>query len=409
MNMNAVPDMLFFEQKVRRAFSRNNGHAHYLDSAATTLKPDTVLDAVVRGYEKFAAPVHRASYGAAEQASLTYEESRETVAAFIGAKPEQLVFTASCTAAINGIVVGWGERNICKGQTVWVTRMEHNANYLPWRMLCERVGARLKIIELNDNGQLLFDSEDIWNDSTALIAVSHCSNVLGGENPVQRICQRAREQGIVTIVDAAQSVAHKSISVADTGCDFLAFSAHKMYGPEGIGALYIHPDRIAQMQPFLYGGGIVTSLSPAAIRWQQAPHCFEAGSANLSGALGFAAAVNFITDLGIDDIGHHIGKLGSRCRKALNQIKGLTLLPTAGASHGTSVVSFTLDGVHPHDVAHIAAEQGVAIRTGHNCSHLLMQGLGLTAVNRASFGVYSNLEDVDALVQSVQRASEIFK
>lgn len=383
-------------------------HYHYLDSAATTQKPDVVIDAVTQGYRHFCAPVHRASYAAGDAATIAYESARQTVADFIHGEASQLIFTPSCTASINQVALGWAEKRIKPNQVIWLSRMEHNANYLPWRQLCERTGARLKIIEMDEQGQLLLEQETLWSEQTFLIALTHCSNVLGGENPIQAVCERARRANIFTLIDAAQSVSHLPLDVQTLECDFLAFSAHKMYGPEGIGALYVHGDRLQELSPLLMGGGIVESVNETEMIMRPAPLCFEAGSPNLSGALGFAAAVEFMEMVGRDAICQHIGSLGKQFREVLAQQAGVSLLPCAGGQAATSVISFVVDGVHPHDFAHMAAEQGVAIRTGHHCSHLLLQHFGFNAVNRLSLGVYNSEADIEPLIRAIHLARQIF-
>lgn len=415
---NTVEKYSVYQAAIKQFSHYNNKAYHYLDSAATSQKPDCVIDAVTQGYRHFCAPVHRASYPLSETASTAYENSRACVAQFINAPAPQLIFTKSCTESINQVALGWATSAIKQQHKtqpkIWLSRMEHNANYLPWHQLCQTTGAQLNIIEMNDNGRLLIEQENIWHQDTFLIAITHCSNVLGGENPIQAICDKAREKGIYTLVDAAQSVSHLPIDVQKLGCDFLAFSAHKMYGPEGIGALYMKQERMAEMSPLLLGGGIIEAVDEQHMTLREAPYCFEAGSLNLSGALGFAAAVKFLQSFPADAVSHYIGDLGKQFRQALAELPNVTLMPIAGGgadnseNGGSSVISFMVDQVHPHDVAHIAAENGVAIRTGHHCSHLLLNHLNIGALNRLSLGVYNNSDDIEPLIKSIKLASDIF-
>ncbi len=381
---------------------------HYLDSAATTQKPDSVIEAISHGYRNFSAPVHRASYPDSETASSAYEQAREKVASFIHAQPKELIFTKSATESINFIATGWAAKRLSTTQKIWVSRMEHNANYLPWRRICEEIGAQLNIIEMDAEGHLLLDNPKLWSRDTLLIAITHCSNVLGGENPVAELCAKAKSLGIATFVDATQSVSHLPVNVQLIPCDFLAFSAHKMYGPEGIGALYINLSRISEVEPLLMGGGIVNKVNSDEIDLIPAPQCFEAGSPNLSGALGFSAAIDFINSVELTNIELYINWLSQQFIQALKKIPKVNLLPIAGNKKSSSVISFIVEDVHPHDVAHIAAEHGVAMRTGHHCSHLLLEHFSVNAVNRISLGVYNNARDIKPLITAITEAKAIF-
>ena len=381
---------------------------HYLDNAATTQKPNEVIDAISLGYREFCAPVHRASYVQGESASQAYEDARKDIATFIGANGNELVFTKSCTEAINMVALGWARNQIKPHHKIWVSRMEHNANYLPWHQLCKETGAELKVIEMDEQGRLILEDTAIWDKSTLLIAVTHSSNVLGGENPIEWVCKKAREHGICTLIDAAQSVSHKALDIHKIGCDFLAFSAHKMYGPDGIGALYINQSRQSEMTPVQMGGGIVSYVSDTEITLREPPYCFEAGSPNLSGALGFQAAVKFIQSLGHDAIQKYIGELSLEFQHTLANQTGITLLPFAGGENHSSVISFTVDGIHPHDVADTAADYCVAMRTGNHCSHLLFNKLNINACNRISLGMYNTQADIDPLIQAIKASQKMF-
>jgi cysteine desulfurase/selenocysteine lyase len=384
---------------------------HYLDSAATTHKPQSVIAALADCYAQCYGPIHRGLYPLAEEATRRYEQARRRLARFLGAaSPEELVFTRSATEAINLVAWGWARQRLQPGDRVWVSRMEHHANYLPWQRICRERGAELRIIELSADGTLdLAGTPELFAPQTRLIALCQISNVLGVENPVRELCAAARAHDIPVLVDAAQSVAHLPLDVLDLGCDFLACSAHKMYGPAGIGLLYGRAARLAEMEPLLLGGGMVDQVGEgsAASSWSEVPARFEAGSPNLPGALGFAAAADFLDGLGRERVHAHLAQLTGAAADALVDVPGLRLLAPAGNAP-TAILSFTLDGVHPHDLAQVAGEQGVAIRAGHHCAQPLLRHLGLSATARASFGVYNDLADVAALVRAVDRAHRLF-
>lgn len=382
---------------------------HYLDNAATTQKPQAVVDAIVNSYAGEYGPVHRGLYPLAEAATDSYERARQTLADFVGAtSADEIVFTRSATEAINQVAFGWARPRLRPGDRVFVSRMEHHANYLPWQRVCQETGAELRIIELDaELAPDLTGTPELFDRHTALIAVSHVSNVLGVETPLQALCAEARAQGIPVLVDAAQSVSHLPIDVATIGCDFLACSAHKMYGPAGIGLLYGRSERLAEMQPLLVGGGMVDTVGEgvAESQWAEGPARFEAGSPNLPGAAGFAAAAAFLDRLDRKRIRAHLAHLTRTAADALTDIHGLRLLSPPTAS---SILSFTLDGVHPHDLAQVAGDHGVAIRAGHHCAQPLLRSLGLSATARASLAVYNDSDDVEALVRALESARRLF-
>lgn len=392
------------------AFSAMERPLHYLDSAATTQKPAAVIDAVRRCMEGGEAPIHRGLYPLAESASAAYEGAREKVARFIGApRPDQLVFTRSATESINLVAQGWLRPRLRAGDRVWVTRMEHHANFLPWQRVCREAGAELRIIELNEDGTLdLERAEGLLDGRSRLIALCQVSNVLGVENPVREVCRLAASAGIPVLVDAAQSVAHMPVHVSDLGCDFLAFSAHKMYGPGGIGALFGKTEHLEETEPLLLGGGMVDLVEDDRADWAHIPTRFEAGSPNLAGALGFGEAVDWLSQIGLEHIHAHVTDLTGIATAALGEISGLSLIPGADTAR-SSIVSFDVEGVHPHDVAQVAGERGVALRAGHHCCQPLMRHLRLPATVRASFGVYNGREDVEALVDAVHTALRLFR
>jgi cysteine desulfurase/selenocysteine lyase len=384
---------------------------HYLDNAATTHKPQAVINAIDDCYMREYGPIHRGLYPLAEAATGRYEQARRDLAGFLGAaSASEIIFTRSATEAINMVAAGWARPRLGPGDRIWVSRLEHHANYLPWQRVCRETGAELGIIELAADGQPdLAGSPGLFSEKTRLIAITHVSNVLGIENPVRQLCAEAHAQGIPVLVDAAQSVSHLPVDVGELGCDFLACSAHKMYGPAGIGLLYGNVRRLAEMQPLLVGGGMVDQVGEgmAATRWADVPARFEAGSPNLPGAVGFAAAAAYLDGLDRERVQHHLESLTRVAADALGEIKGLHLLQPVG-SVPTAILSFIMDGVHPHDLAQVAGEQGVAIRAGHHCAQPLLNSLGFSATARASFAVYNDSDDVEALLRALDEARRLF-
>ena len=381
----------------------------YLDNAATTLKPLAVIKAISDCQSRFNGPVHRGLYALAEQASQHYEAARQRVAQFVNAPSAgNIVFTASATQSIN--LVAWAQQHIGAGDQIYLTRLEHHSNYLPWQRLCWQRQARLKLIELNADGSLDLDgAEDLFGPRTKLIALSHASNVTGLLLPVQQICARARAANIPTVVDSAQAVHHQVIDVQALGCDFLAFSGHKIFGPNGIGVLYISPEYLGQMPPLMLGGGMVDSVGAdfASTQFAEPPASLEAGSQNLSGAHGLAAAIDFLETTRARAGSEYLPSLVNAAKQQLRAIPGVELLPCPEDQAG-SLFAFNLSGVHPHDVAQVAAESNLALRAGHHCAQPLMQSLGIAASVRASFSFYNDADDIEALVSAVHRARQEF-
>jgi cysteine desulfurase/selenocysteine lyase len=383
----------------------------YLDNAATTHKPGVVIDAITSSYAQCYAPIHRGLYPMAEQATSNYEQARRTLQKFIGASsPDELVFTRSATEAINMVASGWLKPRLQSGDVVWVSRMEHHSNYLPWQRICQEKQAQLRFIELTEDGQLDLDgTPELFGERTKFIAITHVSNVLGVENPVAALCARANKYGIPVLVDAAQSVSHLELNVSAMCCDFLAFSAHKMFGPTGIGLLYGRQDSLAGMEPLQVGGGMVDTVGEgtAMSRWADIPSRFEAGSPDMPGAIGFAAAADYLVSLGRERVRKHIASLTRLAAGRLMTIDGISLLPHAELP-SSGIVSFTHRDIHPHDMAQVAGESGVAIRAGHHCAQPLLSHLGLAATARASFSVYNEESDIEALIDAILSAQEVF-
>lgn len=382
----------------------------YLDNAATSHKPLSVLDAMDDCYRHHYGPIHRGLYPLAEDASLRYEQARATVARFIGSpSPERLVFTRSATEAINLVATGWAQPRLRPGDVVWVSRMEHHSNFLPWQRICQRTGARLRIIELKPDGSLDIESAaDLYEPRTRLIALSHVSNVLGVVNPIREVSENARAHGIPVLIDAAQSVAHVPVDVVALGCDFLAFSAHKMCGPTGIGALYAKSEYLDDMEPLHVGGGMVDEVDEMRSSWAPSPGKFEAGSPNLAGAVGFAAAVEYLSGIGMKRVHTHVRDLIRETLRALAEIPDVQIYGPADATKRAGIVAFNLSNVHAHDVAQLLAERGVAIRAGHHCCQPLMQHLGVPATARVSFAFYNRRNDVEIFIDALQWARRAY-
>ncbi|MFC4252959.1 aminotransferase class V-fold PLP-dependent enzyme [Sinimarinibacterium flocculans] len=380
----------------------------YLDSAATTQKPQSVIDAVRHAMETFTAPVHRGLYPLAEQVSEAYEAARATMAHFVGAAhDDEAVFVPSATAGINLVAEGWLRPRLRAGDEICVTRMEHHANLLPWQRVAQACGARLRVVGFDGEGRLDLDAARRYiHARTRLVAVVHVSNVLGTINPVAEIGALAHAAGAALLVDATQSAAHLPLDVQAMGADFLALSAHKMYGPAGIGLLWGRRDRLAEMEPLLVGGGMVEEAGfAAASRWRAPPQRFEAGSPDLPGVLGMAAAAGFVTHWRRTDPARMDGTpLRRHLLDGLRAVRGLRLHGPSGADGRLGIFSFQLDGLHPHDVAAACGDRGVCLRAGHHCCQPLHDWLGEPGSVRASLAAYSTREDVDALVDALEYA-----
>lgn len=384
---------------------------HYLDNAATTHKPRQVIDALTHSYSHVYGPIHRGLYPLAENATSSFENARSTLRHFIGAaSSDEVVFTKSTTESINMVASGWLKPRLRRGDVVWVSRMEHHSNYLPWQRVCKEKEAELRIIELAEDGTLdVSGTPELFAERTKFIALTHVSNVVGIENPVAALCSEARDHDIPVLIDAAQSVSHLELNVAAMGCDFLALSAHKMFGPTGVGLLYGRKERLSGMEPLLVGGGMVDRVGEASVesQWADIPSRLEGGSQDMPGAVGFAAAADYLVNLGRERVRHHIARLTQLAAERLQALPGISLLPHAECP-SSGIISFTHREMHPHDIAQIAGESGVAIRAGHHCAQPLLQHLGLSATARASFSVYNEEADVEALVDAIRLAHKVF-
>ncbi len=379
----------------------------YLDNAATTQKPRVVLDALFNFYTRDCANVHRGVHELSRRATEAYEGARRTVARFLNAAPHEIVFTRGATEAINLAAQAFARSILREGDEILLTELEHHSNIVPWQLLAEQTGARLVVAPINDRGELLMEElERRLSPRTRLIAVAHVSNALGTINPVAEICRMARARGIRVLVDGAQAAPHVRIDVRALDCDFYAFSGHKLYGPTGIGVLYGKAELLERMPPYQGGGDMIRSVSFEKTLFNDPPYRFEAGTPHIAGAIGLAAAIEYLTGLGLDEIARHEYELLSAATRALSEIPGVRLVGTA--SHKAAVLSFVLDGIHPHDVATVLDHEGVAVRAGHHCAQPLMERLGLPATTRASFALYNTLEEVEVLARAVRRARELF-
>jgi cysteine desulfurase/selenocysteine lyase len=380
----------------------------FLDSAASTQKPRQVLDALRDYYEHSYANVHRGVYRLAERATERYEGARETVCKFVNApSSREVVFTRSATEAINLVAYAWGFDNLGPGDVVVVTELEHHSNFVPWQYVAKKQGARFVAIPMDGSGELQLDALDeiAKQGNVRVVAVNLVSNSLGTVNPVEKLTAWAREQGAISVVDGAQAAPHRPIDVQALGCDFFAFSAHKLCGPSGIGALWGRAEILEKMAPFNLGGHMIRSVKMQETTWGQLPHKFEAGTMALAEAYGFAAAIDYVTEVGLDAIEQHEHELTAYAMEQLADVPGIELYGPP-AERRAGIVSFNIDGVHPHDVAQILDWEGVAIRGGHHCTQPLMTRLGVAATNRASFYLYTIPEEIDRLVAGVRKAKE---
>jgi cysteine desulfurase/selenocysteine lyase len=380
----------------------------YLDNAATTQKPRAVVDRLARFYLRENANVHRGVHLLSERATEAYEDARRTVSGFLhAADPKEIVFVRGTTEAINLVAHSYGRTHVGAGDEVVVTAMEHHSNIVPWQMLCTEKNARLRVVPITDAGELRLDEyERLLSPLTKIVTVVHVSNALGTINPVQQIARLAHERGIPVLVDGAQAVAHMAVDVQALGCDFYAFSGHKIFGPTGIGVLYGKASLLDAMPPYQGGGDMISSVTFERTLYNVVPYKFEAGTPNIAGAIGLAAALEYVDTIGLDRIAAHERELLAYGTDALSQIRGLRL--TGTAAEKADILAFVLDGVHPHDVGTILDREGVAIRTGHHCCQPLMDRLGVPATARASLALYNTRGDIDALIAALDKVGQVF-
>ena len=387
---------------------RNGAPLIYLDNGATTQKPQSVIDAEVDFYSNHNAAVHRGSHLLAEEADGIYEGARADVAAFIKATPDETIFTKSATESLNIVAASLGKA-LSAHDSIVVTGMEHHANLIPWQQVAHRTGAELRWLDVTEDGRLdLSQLENIIDTSTKVVAFTHQSNVLGTINPVELLVARARKVGAKVVLDACQSVPHFSIDVQELGVDFLAFSAHKALGPTGIGVLWGRAELLESLDPFIFGGSMIESVSMKDATWAPAPRKFEAGVPNMGGAAGFGAAIKYLEKVGMDQIAAWEHELISYALEKFTSLPGVSIYGPRNSTMRGATLSFSVDGIHPHDVGQVLDQSGIAVRTGHHCAWPLMKKFGITGTTRASFYLYNTLEDIDALVDGVISAQRYF-
>jgi cysteine desulfurase/selenocysteine lyase len=403
----------FDVQRIRQDFPILNQKIHgkplvYLDNAATTQKPQAVIDAMVRSYAEDNANIHRGVHLLSERATRAYEEARVKVQTFLNAPDaREVIFVRGTTEAINLVAQTFGRVNIGKGDEVIVTEMEHHSNIVPWQLICEEKGAQLKVIPITDSGELRIDLLDsLLTDRTKIVAVVHVSNSLGTINPIATIVEKAHARGIPVLVDGAQAVAHMPVDVQALGCDFYAMSGHKLFGPTGIGVLWGRLPLLEKMPPYQGGGDMISAVSFKKTTYNVVPNKFEAGTPNIAGSVGLGAAIDYLKAIDIAAMQAYEDELLAYGTKALSAVPGIRLIGTA--SKKASILSFVMEDVHPHDIGTILDQEGVAIRTGHHCTQPLMERLCVPATARASLALYNTKEEIDALVGALARVREIF-
>jgi cysteine desulfurase/selenocysteine lyase len=383
----------------------------YLDNAATTQKPRIVLRALDEYYRRDNANVHRGIHELSRRATVAFEEARGRIAAWIGApSADEIVFTRGATEAVNLVAASWGSANLRAGDEIVLTTMEHHSNIVPWQLAAERAGARLRYVDLDDQGRLQLDAlPSLLGPRTALVAVTHVSNALGTVNPLAEIVREVKAgSDALVLVDGAQAVAHLPVDVGALGCDFYVFSGHKMCGPTGIGALWGRKELLEAMPPYQGGGEMIRVVERERSTWAEVPHKFEAGTPDIAGAVGLGAAVDFLGSVGRDAIRRHEEVVLAHAMDRLASVPGMRLFGPRELSERSGVASFILGDAHPHDVATILDSEGVAIRAGHHCAQLVMKRFGVSSTARASFGLYNTVADVDRLVEGLETVSRIF-
>jgi cysteine desulfurase / selenocysteine lyase len=382
----------------------------YLDSAATSQKPRPVLDAIEDYYRRHNANIHRGVYSLAREATDMFENARDRVAAFVGWETADTIFTKNATEAINLVAYSWGREHVRVGDEVLITHMEHHSNIVPWQLLCQERGARLRYLSVSDTGELSLDELDsVLNEGRVrLVGVAHVSNVLGTLNPVAEIVRRARAAGAVTLVDGSQAAPQLPLDVRQIDPDFYAWTGHKALGPTGIGVLHGRHELLVSMRPFLGGGDMISKVEFDSSTWNELPWKFEAGTSPIAEGVGLGAAVDYLSAIGMENVRSHEKDLTAYALERLPEVEGITLFGPPDPERRGGVVSFALEGMHPHDIAELCDREAVCIRAGHHCAMPLMRMLGVPATARASFHVYNSREDVDRLVEALQKARQVF-
>jgi len=384
----------------------------YLDNAATTQKPIQVIDAISNYYLTYNSNIHRAVHELAEEATLAYEATRDKIAKFINAKNrEEIIFVRGTTEAINLVAYAWGRQNVNKDDIIVTTEYEHHSNIVPWQLLAKEKGAKLEYIGVDDNGELILDHLDkyLQTGKVKIVTFSQMSNVLGTITNSEEIVKRCKKYGVRVLIDGAQSVPHLKVDLQKLDCDFFAFSAHKMLGPTGVGILWARKELLQEMVPFNGGGDMIREVHKYETTWNDLPYKFEAGTPNIADVIGFAAAIDYLDRIGMDKVREHEMELTKYALDKLSQIKGIILYGPKDITKRGGVISFNLGDIHPHDLATIIDEDGIAIRSGHHCAQVLMERLDVSATSRASFYIYNTKEEVDVFIKSLNRAKELFK
>jgi cysteine desulfurase/selenocysteine lyase len=380
----------------------------YLDNAATSQKPQSVIDCESNYYATTNANIHRGIHDLSQRATDAFEAARDTVRRFINAADsKEIIFVRGTTEAINLVAQSYGRSRIKPGDEIVLTEMEHHSNIVPWQLLCEQTGAVLRVVPINDSGELILDAfEKLLGPRTGLVAVAHVSNALGTINPLRRMIERAHAAGAVVLVDGAQAVAHVQVDVQALDCDFYAFSGHKLYGPTGIGALYGKAALLDAMPPYQGGGDMISRVTFEKTLYNALPYKFEAGTPNIAGGIGLGAALDYVEQIGLDAIAGHEYDLLAYATQLASEVRGLRLIGTARDK--TGILSFAIDGIHPHDIGTILDREGIAIRTGHNCAMPVMDHFQIPATARASFALYNTREEIDALFAGIRKVIEVF-
>jgi cysteine desulfurase/selenocysteine lyase len=382
----------------------------YLDNAATSQKPRQVIRALTYFYENYNANIHRGIYSISERATEAYENTRAMTAAFIGGvDPSQVIFTRNATESLNLVARSWGGTEIKRGDKIVLTMLEHHSNIVPWQMLAKEKGASVEYVNLKGDFTLDMDDFEAKVSGAKLLAVTHVSNVVGTVNPVKEMARRAHSEGAAVVVDGAQSCPHMKVNVKDMDCDFFAFSSHKMLGPTGVGILYGKRDLLEKMQPFLTGGDMISEVHTTGASWNELPWKFEAGTSNIADVIAFSEAIRYLQNVGMDKVTEHEKMLTSYALSELSKLEGVRLYGPDDVRIRGGAISFTLEGVHPHDLAAVLDGEGVAIRSGNHCAQPLHESLSLDATARASVYLYNIEEDIDRLVSGIKKASELMK
>jgi len=383
----------------------------YLDNASTTQKPYSVIESITDFYSNYNSNIHRAVYQLAEEATELYEHSRDKIANFINVRPEEIIFTRNTTESINLIAHSWARSNLKKDDVIAITEIEHHSNIVPWQILCQEIGTRLEYVGIDESGFLDVESliELISSKKVKLVSISHMSNVLGTIVPIERIIKTAHQYDIPVIVDGAQSVPHMPVDVKKLDCDFLVFSAHKMLGPTGVGVLYAKKEFLEKMKPFMGGGDMIKEVFKFHTNYNEVPYKFEAGTPNIADVVGFGAAIEYLEKIGMENIRKHEISLTEYALESMQSLKYITIYGPRDSNFRGGVISFNIADIHPHDLATIMNDHGIAIRSGHHCAQVLMQRLDVPATSRASFYIYNTKEEIDKFVNAIKEAGRIFK